>query len=292
MSEIQKLLYADADNVKNCEWLFQNYSPELSQAIEDCAQFYKIIRRVAEKNFRDDADQYNIEAADDPENFLKEELARNRIWSRRARATLLLSGYRSYMWAATDIYRTRLTSSMNHLRQQIEAVFYMNLILSKPSVGEEWFNIGPEEGKKFFRKYSSELGTFLDKFKLANTYNRISAAASHTRLSSVIYGLEIKSKTKDDRYIDVYSLKMQEIDPDKPERFILNVLDFLANQIKIFDSLLSALPEFDDPLLSETRFPLFKNKVSHLFALFKKKFPFMIPEIQKEDISPNVSIDS
>lgn len=281
MSEIQKLLDADADNVKNCVQLFQNFSPELSQALEDGVKLYNILFRVLSIKFRDDDDQYTIDGTYNIKNYKKRESAKNRIWSRRARATLLLSGYRSYMWAVTDIYRTRVTSSMNHFRQQIEAIFYMDLILIKPSVGEEWFYAGNKTGKKFFRKYSSELGEFLDKSKLANTYNRISGAASHTRLSSLIYGLEIDSTTKEDRYIDIYTVKMQEVSNDKPEQLVLSVLDFLDDQIKIFQALLSALPEFDDPLLCETRIPSFIDKITRLFTLFQERFPEMVKEIQK-----------
>ena len=58
------------------------------------------------------------------------------------------------MWAVTDIYRIRITSSMNHVRQQIESAFYMNLIHLEPSIGEEWFNVGTRvNGKKFFGQY-------------------------------------------------------------------------------------------------------------------------------------------
>lgn len=292
MSEIQQLLKADADNVKNCVQLFQNFSPELSQALEDGALFYSILFRVLSKKLTDDDDQHNIDAADNKKNHEKGDFAKSRIWSRRARATLLLTAYRGYMWAATDIYRTRITSSMNHLRQQIEAAFYMNLILNNPSVGKEWFYAGNKEGKKFYRKYNSKLKEFLDKYKLANTYNRISGTASHTRLTSLIYGLEINSTAKEGRYIDTYTVKMQEVSQDKPEQFILSILAFLTDQIKIFDVLLSSLPEFDDSLLRETRLPLLKSKISRLFSLFNKKFPQMVKEIQKEIVNPDTINDT
>ena len=58
MSEIQKLLDADDTNAKECVRLFQNYSPELSQALEDGVHFYDILFRVLNKKFRDDNDKY------------------------------------------------------------------------------------------------------------------------------------------------------------------------------------------------------------------------------------------
>ena len=280
MSEIQNLLNADADNIKNCKQLFHNFSPELSQTIEDGAQLYITFLRILSKKFRDDENQSIIKGHREEKAYIEKELAKDRIWSRRARAALFLLSYRSYMWAATDLYRTRVTSSMNHLRQQIEASFYMNLILNKPSVAKEWFVIrNKKEGKKFFKKYSVDLSAYLERFQFANTYNRISGAASHARLSSIMYGLEINSINHDDKYVDIYTVKMQEVDQDRPEQFILNILAFLSDQQKLFNVFLTALPEIDDLLLRETRIPLFKDKISGLFALFQEKFPVMVKNL-------------
>ena len=216
MSEIQNLLDADADNIKKCRQLFYNFSEDLSEIFEDGAQLYITIFRIVSDKFQDDEDQSIINELKNEEEIEEKEIAKDRIWSRRARATLFLLSYRSYLWAATDLYRTRVTSSMNHVRQQVESSFYMNLIMNKPSVAREWFYIGAgKEGKKFFKKYSMDLGAYLEKFDLAQTYNRISGSASHARPSSLMYGLEIKSTADGERYSDTYTIKMQEIDDEK-----------------------------------------------------------------------------
>lgn len=283
MSEIQNLLDADADNVKNCKQLFYDFSPELSQALEDCSQLYLTFFRILSKNFEDDRDHSIMGKSGNKKTVVEKELTEDVIWARRAKGVLVLLAYRSYMWAATDLYRTRITSSMNHLRQQIESSFYINLILNKPSVAKDWFDISTaKEGKSFFRRYSGELRFFLNRFHLADSYDRISGAASHCRLSSVMYGLEINSTDHEDRHVDKYKMKLQEIIQDRLGQFILNVLAFLGDQKKLFDVFLETLPEIDDPLFCETRIPLFKNKISRLFDLFNKKFPEMVKEISSK----------
>ena len=271
MSEIQNLLDADEDNVKNCKRLFNDFSPELSQSLDDCANFYSIFLRVLSRTFKDDIDQSIIESTGNNKDIHEHVSAKNRFWSRRARATLLLLTYRSFMWAVTDIYRIRITASMNHVRQQIESAFYMNLIYLEPHIAEEWFNVGTRiKGRKFFVKYKEKLRNFCDEQRLAETYNRISGSASHSRLSSVIYSMEIKSNVVENRYEDIYSIKMQEVNEDKPEQLILAVLSFLDDQIKLFDAILKALPEMNDPLLRETRLPTLKNKVYRLFRMLNE----------------------
>ena len=82
------------------------------------------------------------------------------------------------------------------------------------------------------------------------------------------------------RYTDIYTLNLHEVNQDRPEQLILSVLAFLKDQISIFNALLSALPEFGDPLFRETRLPFFENKISQLFTVFQKKFPSMAKEIK------------
>ena len=81
----------------------------------------------------------------------------------------------------------------------------MNIIYLEPSISEEWFNVGTRvNGKKFFGQYKGKLRNFCDEHRLAETYNRISGSASHSRLSSVIYSLDIKSNVDESRYADIY----------------------------------------------------------------------------------------
>jgi len=293
MSEIQLLLEADSKNVEATKQLYADYHPYLTEALDEAAALFKTLSRAYGQKAKDDADskmlndladRYGISGADElrsliespPPNdpakldFLSEFNELEHRWmSRRVRGMLLLLSFRCYMFAATDLFRIRISSAIGHLRVQVEAVALMNMICKKPDIASEWIKISNhKEGKRFFR--SHPIRDFIDKHDLAHAWNLASGSAQHARFASIVYGLAQVTSQKDHRRIDQYNVVFQE---GEPHERILYTLFLLRTQYQLFIAIREGLEEVEDPLLINTRFPNFKSKVEFLWKRLEEVFP-------------------
>jgi len=152
-----------------------------------------VIFRTLSRSFSDgayDADDARIlqaellQASADPQAFIRDLLveppaqpkpesiesdeARSaiaRIYSRRARAILKQLAFRSFVWAATDLQRLRVTAALAHTRVELEAVALINVMMDVPEVAWRWFSIGPDEaGRRFFQEHQVRVREILKSF--------------------------------------------------------------------------------------------------------------------------------
>jgi len=78
--------------------------------------------------------------------------------------------------------------------------------------------------------------------------------------------------------IGVLYSNVQEFDPDNSHRFmIIEIFTVLRTQALIFASLHDVIPEINDPLLLETRFPQFIRNVNHFMECAREHFAQYYP---------------
>ena len=192
------------------------------------------------------------------------------------------------MWAATDIRRLRVGNALGLMRSEIESVALMSLFQSKSELAYRWFNIkGDQQGREFFNKTKKDVSKFSERFELTVEWNLASSAAQHSRFIGIVDALSISSSSQIDRYTDNYSVAFQDFDQEKPEQLIVRALYVLRTQAKLFVPLQLALPEVRDPLLIETRIPMFIKKLGLLYNKFEKKYPEFLNSIGIEPETNN-----
>ena len=174
------------------------------------------------------------------------------------------------------------------MRSEIESVALMSLFHSKNELAYRWFNIkGDQQGRDFFNKTKKDVSKFSERFELTVEWNLASSAAQHSRFIGLVDALSISSSSQTDRYTDNYSVAFQDFDQEKPKQLIVRALYVLRTQAKLFVPLQLALPEVRDPLLVETRIPMFIKKLGLLYDKFQKKYPAFLNSIGIEPVTNN-----
>jgi len=302
MTEINELIEADETNSQQSLKLFNQFDPSLITLFDDAANILIVFLRTFGHGATDDDTQSSMLELANEGGFTEPELKqalkgnkpssmrndlfekivsyRNDYYGRRSRGLLLLQAYRSYMYAATDIRRLKAGTAIGLMRLEIEAVALMSLFQTKTELAYTWFNLkGDRQGKDFYNKTKKDVAEFCDRFELTVEWNLASSSSQHSRLIGLIDGLSISSSSESGRYTDIFSLALQDFDSEKPEQFIARALYILRTQAKLLLPLQLALPEVSDPLLLETRIPMFIKNIGVLYDKFEKKFPEFIESI-------------
>lgn len=302
MTDINNLIEADEINCKESLRLFNHFDPSLSISFDDAANLFSVFSRSFSQEATDDdtldsiwkyvedgqlteAEIQNILKGEKPSNvnndiFDKITSHNNEYFSRRSRGLLLLQAYRSFMYAATDIRRLRAGTAFGFMRLEIEAVALMSLFQVNATLSYTWINLkGDQEGRSFYNKTKKDVLSFCDRYDLTGEWNLASTASQHSRFIGLVDGLTISSSSEVERYTNNYSLAFQDFDPEKPEQLLVRALYILRVQAKLLLPLQLALPEVSDPILLETRIPMFIKKVGTLYSKFQKQFPDFMKSI-------------
>jgi hypothetical protein len=162
----------------------------------------------------------------------------------------------------------RLTVPLGYQRLQCESIALLKLMSEDSSVTQQWVSIQTDaEGRAFFRKHQPRVKDILKTYNLSDIYEHTSGAALHSRFIGLAQGYRSSSYEDGFRVIQMDRINLQEFDPDNPHRFMIEVIfTVLRAQALIFANLRDAIPEINDPLLLETRFPQFINNVSYCSA--------------------------
>ena len=309
MGDIQDLIDVDSKNVVVTLKYFDNYDKKLMECFETAASLFRSFSHVYSQEATDD---YDIQEVDDiverlqlenqdelnrmldhnypPDPSIQSEVnflgnIESNYYSRRVRGMLLLLCYRSYMFSATDMLRMRITSALGNMRLAIESAAYTVIIRNIPEVGKIWFNLRTDkEGKRFYRKHSSELGKIIEQYSLEFLWNFASSSTQHARPHSVAFGIDLSNSIDRDRYSNEFGLRFQELDQDSPDDFFLKVLFLLRIQERIFSVLKEGLSEIADPILLETRLPSFSLEVSRLWQLLGLRFPTLLERMRESEM--------
>jgi hypothetical protein len=118
----------------------------------------------------------------------------------------------------------------------------------------------------------------LTAYDLSNTYDQTSGAAVHSRSIGVAHGYRSSRYQDGDHIIHQERINAQEFNPENPHWFMSEVIfTILRAQALIFANLQDAIPEIKDPLLVETRFPQFIEKVNQLMDRAREHFAQYFP---------------
>lgn len=155
------------------------------------------------------------------------------------------------------------------------------LVRDSPDLGIRWLRVRTdEEGKAFFREMQSEVRSALKRLELNNAYERGSGVALHVRLASAVPGLSL------DRKPNEIWLGFQEVRPEEPFRYYLEVLAFLSIQVHVVRALGEAFPEVTD-----ASWPGVINRFTCRVAAFwedlSRQFPAEYLRIKEVEFLPN-----
>ena len=300
MSAIRNLLEADQANTANSIDALQRFSPDLPGALDYATDLFdQFIRHVGvvlddseelcagnaiAKELGVEPEQLRELLNDEKPAVGKIEEART-IWrllyARQARRVLLLLLQRYFIWAATDLLRMRLTSSLGYCRQEAEAVALLVLVRESPDLGIRWLRVRTdEEGTAFFRGTQRAVRSTLERLELNDPYERGSGWALHVRFASAVPGLSL------DRRPNEIWLGFQEVQPDEPFQYYLEVLGFLSVQVRIVRALQNAFPEVTDPSWPGA-VDRFTRKVAALWEELSRRFPAKCRRLKEMELPPN-----
>jgi hypothetical protein len=286
MGAIHDLLEADRANTLNSIKALDRFSPDLPYSLDEVADLFdNFIRQfgvvmddseelragnaIAEEL---GADAESLRELLDKEGLTEERLEEaktiwRRLYARHARRILLLLLQRHYLWAVTDLLRMRITPALGYCRQEAEAVALLVLVRDSPNLGIRWFRVRTdEEGKAFFKDVQRDVRAVLTRLELNDVYERGSGSALHVRLASAAPALSL------DRMPNAIWLGYQEVRPDEPFRYFLDVLGFLSTQVRVVRALGEAFPEITDPIWAAA-VDRFTRSVVGLWERLSQQFP-------------------
>jgi hypothetical protein len=294
MSELDELLECDAENVSNSRKALVAFSPGLSEALDTAAGMFGAFTRCLKGALEDskdfsvldtcakklgvDADALvsliKAEPSHDPA-IVSAQTAWSNAWARRARGIIFLLLQRQFMWAATDLLRMRLTPAIGYARQQVEALGLLFLIRDNPTVGHRWIRlVTSDDGKRFYHDMQSRLLGVVGHLGLTEAYEAGSATALHIRIASAARGLSL------DRKPNEVWLGYQEVQADDRFTFLLETLNFLSIQGRVFRALAHAFPEVTDPIWTE-RVRNFTRDLASLWDRLEKEYPDRCSRLQR-----------
>ncbi len=286
MSAIRDLLESDHANTTNSIDALQRLSPDLPGALDYAADLFDQFIRHVGVALDDTAElragnaiaealglkpQPLREVLDEEKSAGGKIEEARRIWrrlyARQGRRILLLLLQRHFMWGATDLLRMRLTPALGYCRQEAEAIALLVLVRDNPDLGIRWLHVRTdEEGVAFFRNVQGEVRSTLKRLELNDAYERGSGAALHVRFASAVPGLSL------DRKPNEIWLGFQEVRPEEPFQYYLEVLGFLSIQVRVLRALGEAFPEVTDPSWPGA-VGRFTRKVAALWEELSRRFP-------------------
>jgi hypothetical protein len=291
MSEIEKLIEADAENISHSRRILFGFDPELTSALDTAAEMFITFSRCIEGGEEDSKDlstlkQCSEELGVDQEKLIEiiesksdnnPVLARARlawfsIYGRRVRGIIFLLLQRQFMWAVTDLLRMRLTPVIGYARLEAESMALLLIMKRDPSIADSWMKLTSDEaGKAFYKKSQGQIVRELEKINLDATYEMGSGASLHVRFMSAIRSFSLKNEPGK----SVIWLGYQELKPNNGTNwfnYFLAVLSFLRTQERILRTLGDAFPEVSDPFWFE-RVRIFARTVDSLWQKLERTFP-------------------
>jgi len=285
MPELDELIQADADNIGNSRTALTSFDPELSAALDTAAGMFTTFSRCIGGALDESVDWETLNRCAEELGIDGNELAlridsetqdpainRARIawfslYARRARIIVFLLLQRQFMWAATDLLRMRLTPAYGYGRQQAESLAWLFLMRDDPAVANRWLSPAAyTEGRHFHNEFQGRIRGEIERLELSGAYEEGSGASLHVRLASAIGGLVL------DRQPTELLLAYQEVRPEDPFRYFLEVLYFLRTQERVFRALGDAFPEVSDPIWPE-RVRIFSRTFASLWNRLEQAFP-------------------
>jgi hypothetical protein len=294
ISELGKLLTADAENTATTLEFIRGFDAGLPQAMDTAASLFDTFSHAFGQTAVDDAEQDELRECRmllgiDSERLgelvsqgntdpaaTRARAAYSRIYSRRARGLLLLHAHRAYMFSATNLLRLRVSPAYGALRVECEAVALACVIQEDPAIGRQWFDVGlGREGHQFHSANQSAIKEALKRHGLVNAYELGSGVSLHPRFGSVVLGLSQRTGQVGDRHVEELRVEWQEL-KQNPSALLLAVFHVLRTQNRVFGALLEALPESRDPILAEARLPSFHRDLDRLWQLYTERFPEVV----------------
>ena len=291
MSEIEKLIEADGENISHSRRILVGFDPELSSALDVAAGMFLTFSRCIEGGAEDSKDLLTLEQCSkelgvDQEKLIQiiESKSNNNpilvrarsawlsIYGRRVRGIIFLLLQRQFMWAVTDLLRMRLTPVIGYTRLEAESLGLLMIMKRDASVADRWMKLNSDkQGKAFYKKFQGKIISELKKISLDGIYEMGSGASLHVRFMSAVRSFSLKNEP---RKLEIW-LGYQELKPNNgPNRFnyFLAVLSFLRTQERIFRALGEAFPEVSDPIWFE-RVRIFARTVDFLWQKLERTFP-------------------
>lgn len=305
MGNIDELLAADEKNVQGTRACLDAFSSKLPEAMDTAVGMYHTFARVigqqapidqdlrevaecAEALEAKDAAALNAIRAAQPSGPAVAALLAQlnqielRIESRIVRGIVFTQIARAYLWGFSDILRMRITAAIGYQRLQAEGFGLLCVMRDDPAVALEWRGIvNDEEGKRFFKKHQSKVMQEIEKADLTYAYEQGSGVALHLRFAGAVHGLSFDSGPVGARIAMTTELSCQELRPEAPQNFIIQVLGVLETQVRILAALTTAWPGPADPIWTEQWVPRLRATMRELWGHVPTAFPHEFAEWEK-----------
>jgi hypothetical protein len=260
-SRLELMMRSDEENVPHVRRCFRDFHPKLEFLLDHISDLFGsfsdqlntilhdrelvLIARLAKEAGKTVQDFTALVDSNDQGPAVTEAReAKLTYQAREIRILLFLACKRQFMWGAAELLKYKVTPAVGFLRQETESIGLLHLFLKDPSLAVRWSHIlSAEDGKNFFKSTQPSLRKVLESFELLIAYDFGSATALHTRLVSLVRGAPIVDRT--DCSQPRYSVPYQEVEADRPYRFLLSVLNWIRNQQRILIALAKAFPELD-----------------------------------------------
>jgi hypothetical protein len=271
MPDIDRLLETDEKNVREMHRCFAGYQG-LSELLNEASVLYATCCRALGQTV-------NHELNSLPRDIRPDDSVVKALLADRYRALLFARIGVFYSAAVADLLRMRLTVPLGYLRLQCESIALLKLMSEDSSVTQQWVSIQTDkDGRTFFQRHQARIKDILRAYDLSDIYEHASSAALHSRFIGLAQGYKFARREDGLRIIQEDRINLQEFDPEHPHRFMIEVIfTVLRAQALIFANLRDAVPEITDPLLLETRFPQFIEKVNQLMDRARKHFAQYFP---------------
>jgi hypothetical protein len=275
MPNIDRLLEADEKNVREMQKLFAGYQG-LSELLDEASVLYETCCHAFGQTL-------NHEINSLPHDTPPDSPVVETMLAKRYRCLLFTRIGVLYGTAVADLLRMRLTAPLGYIRLQCESITLIKLMSDNISIAKQWAAIQTDkQGIDFFKKHQKRVRALLSTYDLLDTYNQASGSALHSRLIGLAFGYKHTRQEDGLRVIDYDKILVQEFTPDKPHYFMIMVIfRVLRVQALIFASLRNAIPEINDPILLETRFPQFIEHVNRFMERAREYFAQYYPNNAK-----------
>jgi len=272
MPDIDRLLEVDERNVREMHRLFEGFHG-LSELLNEASVLYQTCSRALGQTLNDKLNSF-------PRDIRPDDAVVATLLADRYRALLFARIGVFYSAAVADLLRMRLTVPLGYLRLQCESIALLKLMSEDPAITQQWASIQSDtDGIAFYRKHQSRVREILKAYDLWNAYDHASGAALHSRFIGLAQGYRSQSYADGLRIVQEDRINLQEFDPENPHRFMIEVIfTVLRAQALIFANLRDAIPEITDPLLLETRFAQFIERVNRLMDRAREHFAQYFPD--------------
>jgi len=174
---------------------------------------------------------------DEDSEFVKTSLSH--AMSTTARVFLALRLKKDFLNGLTDLLRARVISSNGYMRIQSENAAIIVLLSEDNRVGEDWLSSADEAaGRKFYRKYQSQISSILKNLELTPFYQNGSNIAYHVRASASALGI---ITGKEDQLGSHVVLRHQDV--NSVEFLFVYFTEYLRMHVKLVEKIQEIYPE-------------------------------------------------